>query len=178
MPIGPSGVSASLSGVTVTGTAASGNVPVASSATAAAWQFPPGYEISYTQITSPVNIASSTESSGTAIISPAAATFDGGAVLVEVFAVIQGGSVATQEQICLFEATTQITRLGALAQSAASTGFFQATTWKYRFTPTAGSHTYTVTAFANNTTGTQASVQCGSGGTGGLPPAFIRFTKV
>lgn len=143
-----------------------------------AWSYPPGYEINYTQITSPVNIASTTEASGTSILAPGAVTFDGGAVMVDVFAVVQGGSAATVVQLCLFEGSTEITRLGAIVWNGASTGWFNPLRWGYRFTPSSGSHTYTVTAFANSSSGTQASVQAGSGGTGNVCPAFIRFTKV
>lgn len=171
------GTSGALSGVTVTGTAASGQVPVASSSSAGAWAYPPGFEISYTAITSPVNVVSTTESTGTAIISPAAATFDGGAVLVEFFGNIKSPSIAGQSVVVsLFESTTQITEMVQLTTPAAANAILSMT-GKYRFTPTAGSHTYAITAFTTNTTGTPA-VNAGAGGTGNAPPAYVRFTKV
>lgn len=151
--------------------------------TTPSYVYPPGYEINYTAITSTVNVVSTTESSGTTIISPGAVTFDGGLVLCHFQAIITiptALSTTDQVTVSLFESSTQITRLtrcaladlGATGQQVIATvsGF-------YRFTPTAAAHTYTVTAFTNSTTGTP-SVVAGSGSTGGNPPAFIRFTKV
>lgn len=172
--------SGKISGVTVSGTAASGQVPVASSASAGTWSYPPGFEISYTQITSIVNIVSTTESSGTTIISPGAVTFDGGAVAVEFFAIrilYDTVTAADAVVVSLFEGATQITRLAEVQTQNITTANSLPGIGKYRFTPSAGSHTYTVTAFAVSTTGGPAVV-AGSGGTGGFPPAYIRFTKV
>ena len=141
-------------------------------------QYGRGYEWSYTQITSPVTVSSSTESSGTTIISPAAFTPDGTPVLVEFFApyIATPAAVGYSVYVDLFEGATEIGRFGyattpntSAAQSAPFIG-------RLRFTPTNASHTYTVTAWANNT-GTLA-VGAGAGGTGNYMPAFIRFTKV
>jgi hypothetical protein len=44
-----------------------------------------------------------------------------------------------------------------------------------RFTPTAASHTYTVTVFGSSAAG---AVGAGAGGTAAYVPAFIQFTKV
>lgn len=144
----------------------------------AAAVFPPGYEISYTQITSPVNVVSTTEASGTTIISPGAITFDGGLVLLEFWApyVIPPHVVGDAITINLFEGATQITRLIQLAAASTSPGFTPEIA-RYRFTPSAGAHTYTITAYVDITTGTPG-VGAGSGGTGGCAPCFLRFTKV
>ncbi len=141
--------------------------------------YPPGYEIGYDQITSNVNVVSTTESSGTTIISAAAHLFDGGPVVAEFFGFLLPANVAAVEDflaVSLFEGATQISRLAILDLFAASL-IEAAIGGRYRFTPTAGLHTYTVTAFVNSTSGTP-KVIAGSGGTAGNPPAFIRFTKV
>jgi hypothetical protein len=39
------------------------------------WGYPPGFEIGYDQITSPVNVASTTEASGTTVITCGALRF-------------------------------------------------------------------------------------------------------
>lgn len=145
------------------------------------YAYPPGYEISYTEITTSVNVTSTTEATGTTIISPGAVTFDGGPVMVEVFA--EGCALPKAATavlcICLFEGSTEITRLGVYEVFGGSStqqlvvNLFGA----YRFTPSAGSHTYTVTSFANSTTGAP-NIGAGNGGTGGTAPAFVRFTKV
>lgn len=181
MPIVSSGgAGGAVSGVTVTGTAASGQVPVATSSSAGAWSYPPGFEINYTQITAPVNVVSTAEATGTTILSPGAITFDGSAVLLHFYTMgltTDTAAAADTVIVSLFEGATQISRIAfaqttvtASANSIGVNGF-------YRFTPSAASHTYTLTAFATSTTGTP-KVLAGNGGTNGNAPAFVRFTKV
>lgn len=142
------------------------------------WVYPPGFAMGYTQIVSPVTIASTTEATGTTILSPGALTFDGSPWIVEFFGLCGGTATAAGAflEVNLFEGATQITRL-AEVQNPAASAIAVPTRTAYQFTPTAGAHTYTVTAFkgANWTT---ALVNCGAAGTGGYPPAFVRFTKV
>jgi len=92
-------------------------------------------------------------------------------------AVENGSAAAATVTVCLFEASTQITRLAVFGLPSATLQAIFNSYARYRFTPTAGSHTYTVTAFANVTTGSPA-VGAGSGGTNGYAPAFVRFTQV
>lgn len=139
-----------------------------------------GHEFGYTQITSTVNVVSTTESSGTTIISPGAITFDGSPVICEFFGhLVSPNTTSASLWICLFESSTQITRLGAIfvGSSSGNNQVESGLLFRYRFTPTAASHTYTITAFASSTTGTP-KVEAGSGGTNGIPPAFVRFIKV
>lgn len=142
--------------------------------------FPPGYEVGYTQITADVPIASTTEAAGTTIISPGALTFDGSAVICEMFSprvlvdtVGPGDSVV----VSLFEGATQIGRLVVVSVSVAGTPAGVPVIGRLRFMPSGGAHTYTVTAYSTSVTGTP-TVQAGAGGTGSLVPAYIRFTKV
>lgn len=175
---GGGGAVTAISGVTISGTGASGKVPVASSAVAGAWQFPPGFEIGYDQITGNVVIASTTEATGTTLISCAAHTFDGSPVMVEFFAsfFLTGTTAASDVIVSLFEGATQISRIASMqTPAAAQTGV--PLIGRLRFTPTAASHTYTVTAFATNVTGLP-QVAAGAGGTGTSAPAYCRFTKV
>lgn len=171
--------SGSLSGVTVTGTAASGQVPVASSSSAGAWAYPPGFEINYTQITSPANITDTAESTATALISPGAITFDGTAVICEFFGVVFMDTAAVGDLIVitLFEGATQITRLAAARADQTTNQDLHTIYAAYRFTPTAASHTYKLCAFTASTTGTP-KINAGAAGTNGYPPAFVRFVKV
>lgn len=146
-----------------------------------------GYEIGYDQITSTVNVTSTNEAAGTAIISCAAHTFDGGPVLCEVFApAAKSPAVAGPGTnfmiVSLFEGATQIGRLWDLATNLTAPAGNQFSILspmdgKLRFTPSAASHTYTVTAFVNSTTGTPQIV-AGAGGTGAYAAAYCRFTKV
>jgi len=181
MPIISGGGAASLGSVTgVTGTAASGQVPVASSSSASAWGYPPGFEIGYVQITAGVTIASTTEATGTTIINMGALTFDGTAVLFHFFAPVvacDGNALGNQTTLSLFEGSTQIGRIWTGNSQQATTLPRLGVSAFYRFTPSAASHTYTVTAFVTNATGSP-NVGAGSGGTGAVVPAFGRFTKV
>jgi hypothetical protein len=172
------GGTGAISGVIVSGAGAAGKVPVASSAAAGTWAFPPGFEINYTQITAGVNIVSTTEATGTTIISPGAITFDGSLVMVEFFCYLLETGTTSASEVCvsLFEGATQIARL-AFVQTPAAVQLFVPVYGLLRFTPSAASHTYTVTAFTTNATGTP-KVAAGAGGTATDSPAFVRFVKV
>lgn len=178
--------SGKISGVTISGVAAAGQVPVASSSSAGVWAVAPGAEIGYTQITANVNVVSTTEATGTTIISAGALTFDGTPVICEFFCdriVMPSESVTTTPVtfiISLFEGATQITRLAQVVfevNTTTNNALQVPIAARYRFTPSAGSHTYTITAAVSATTNTP-NVQAGAGGTATDSPAFVRFTKV
>lgn len=134
-----------------------------------------GYEIGYDEITAGVNVGVA----ATTIIAGSPHDFDGSPVLCEFFCPdlllpsVAGGAVS----IVLFEGATQKVILGVATNAAAvavRNPFYVA----YRFTPSAGEHTYTIKANASSVTGTPA-VQAGTGTVPtGLPPAFLRFSKV
>lgn len=138
-----------------------------------------GFEIGYDQITAPVNIASTTEGTPTTIIAGSSYTFDGAAVLATFWCpYLQIGTSGTQTvDVHLWEGGTEIGRIAHIsfgsnvAQEAISVCGF------YRFTPTAGAHTYSIKAHCNNVTGPPA-VGAGAGGVGAYLPAFLRLTKV
>jgi hypothetical protein len=129
---------------------------------------PPGFEIGYDQITADVAVASTTEATGTTIITCA-----------EFFtsAVQTGTTAGNFVQACLFEGATEIARLFAVV-TPVSVALVVGQTAKVRFTPTVGAHTYTVTAFIGAGTSGSPKIEAGAGGTAVQPPAFIRFTKV
>jgi hypothetical protein len=131
-------------------------------------------EINYTQITAPVTVTSTTEASGTVCITTPAITFDGSTVMVEVFApYVQPAAVAGSVVfVNLFEGATEIGRLGVVGNPAAGQMLWPFT-GRLRYTPTAGVHTYTVTAYQVSGNGTFGA---GAGGIAYLP-AFIRITR-
>lgn len=131
---------------------------------------PPGHEIGYDQITVSVTVSSATEATGTTVISAAAHTFDGGAVIASFFSPAIAAGAADVVIVCLFESSTEIGRFGG--PQGGSTG---ALFGEIRFTPSAGAHTYTVTAFRISANGTIFS---GAFGAGVYSPTFVRFTKV
>lgn len=133
-----------------------------------------GLEFGYDQITANVSVVSTTEATGTTIITCGAHTFDGSAVLATFFAPCLVPPTSINMVICLFEGATEIGRLCTVQSSTAPTG--PPGIGMIRFTPTAASHTYTVTGFL--TGAGSGTVVCGAGGTAVNSPAFIRFTKV
>src|SRR5690349_5896620 len=143
MPIVSGNTGGGLGSVTLSGAAAASKVIGASSTNAASWVFPPGYEFGYDQITASVNIASTTEATGTTIITCAAHTFDGSPVVAEFFGWMRTSTVATSHSVCLFEGATELTQLAVTLLAAAAQDIFTIYA-RYRFTPTAASHTYTV----------------------------------
>lgn len=158
---------------------AAGQVFQGSGAGAGGLVLPPGYEIGYDQITANVNIASTSEAAGTVLITCAPHTFDGSPVVAELFFAAIGSPTVSGAAVLfsLFEGSTELGII-AIQQNQATTGSANLPILgKYRFTPSAGAHTYKVTAFATSLTGTP-NVQCGAGGTGLVLPGFIRFTKV
>lgn len=139
--------------------------------------YPPGYEFGYDQMTGTVVVTSSTESAGTTIIAGSAHVFDGAPVIATFFApLIEAPTTVVALTISLFESATQIGRLVEIeASGAANPTMFTSVTPQLRFTPSAGSHTYSVTASASAAT---SAVIGGAGGTATLIPGFLRFTKV
>ena len=141
----------------------------------------PGYEIGYDQITATVNLTGTTEGTATTVITCAAHTFDGGAVLCEVYTLIlqtPNAAVGDTAIVGLFESGTLVNRIllgravAVTAQQPQHPGF-----GALRFTPSAGSHSYVVAGWVSSTTGTP-QVVAGTGGAGNNPPAWVRFTKV
>lgn len=146
--------------------------------TGPSYALPPGYEIGYDQITAPVSVTSTTEATGTTVITCGAHTFDGAAVMVEFYSpgIAISGTSGANMTVSLFESSTQIGELFFQEQNGVANTMNTPVTALLRFTPTAGSHTYTVTAIRSTTI--TMTVNAGAGGTATLVPAFIRFLKV
>jgi hypothetical protein len=133
----------------------------------------PGTEIGYDQITSSVTVTSSASSSLTTVITAAAHTFDGQPVICEFFSFsVQSPSVsAGTTNILLSEGGSTIAQLGQVLTPAAAV-MRSTILGRYRFTPSAGSHTYTIGAYASSTTGSPTVFAFSTA------PAYLRFTKV
>lgn len=185
MPIiisGGGGGSGKVSGVTVTGTAASGQVPVASSASAGAWAYPPGYQWDFKAATASVNIVGTSEASPTTLITGNGATFDGQPVLVTFYApaiITDSAAASDQVQISVWEGVSQLGRMAIVRSSVAVSGnqLAVAVVGHYIFTPSAAAHTYFITGNAPSTTGTPQML-CGAAGSTTPVNAFMRITKV
>ena len=143
-----------------------------------AYAYPPGFEIAYDQITSGVNVVSTTEGTPTSIIAGTAHTYENVPYLATFFSPsVTDSSAATGTVTVLLMADgSSIGRIAVQDSVTVSTQMIQALTGCLRFTPTAASHTYGISAFVSSTTGTPA-IGAGAGGSGVLAPAFIRITK-
>lgn len=136
----------------------------------------PGTELGYDQITANVTVSATAEATGTLILTCAAHTFDGQPVIMEFFTPYFYINNTNTLIVNLFEGSTNLGRIASKQTNTGSGGGnADALLAHFRFTPTAGSHTYKITAFVNGNSGT---IGAGAGGTGVLVPAFVRFTKV
>lgn len=138
----------------------------------------PGFEIGYDQITAPVSVTGTTSGTATSIIAGSAYTFDGSPVIAEFYAPwVKTPSLAVGNFtiVSLFEGATALAVSQHITPAAASA--YSPGTLKFRFTPSAGAHTYSIKSFVTNTTGTP-QIGAGTGAAGADAPAFLRFTKV
>lgn len=135
----------------------------------------PGSELAYSQITAGVNLGLSS-----ALIIPGVATeYDGSPVIAELYCpqVILPSVAQGTASLLLDDGATQQVFFTFLDNPAAATMKVPVLA-RVRFTPTPGTHTFDVYGNASSTTGTP-SVQAGSGTvTTGLPPGYLRITKV
>ncbi len=142
--------------------------------------YQPGQEIGYTQITAAsTNVTDTSEGTATALLTAGPFAFDGGPVvcIFSAAGIQPPQAVASFIVINLFEGATQIARLGIWQGSLSGNSEAYGAFVQYRFTPSAGLHTYKLTGFVSSTAGTP-QIYGGNGGTGGYAPFFVRFTKV
>lgn len=148
--------------------------------TGPAYDYPPGYEFDYAEITGAVTITATTDgnSQGTAVIDGNAVTYDGSTrVKIEFYAPYV--SVLTSNQnivVNLYDGTTDLGRLSNI-DAITGTNTQVNTVFAARFlTPTAAAHTYHIRAW-KTTSGTTAVVGAGAGGASAYMPAYYRITK-
>jgi len=152
---------------------------IGSSGGAAAAVFPPGYEIAYNQITAGVNITGTNLAGATAIIAGSSHTYLNVPYLFVFFSPIvtlpstTGGTVT----VVLTEDGTAIANIAYAANDITGGQTKIALIGQFRYTPSAGSHTYAIAAYASATTGTPA-IGAAAGGSDTTAPAFLRVTQV
>ncbi len=137
-----------------------------------------GFEIGYDQITSNVNVGGTTFGTASTVITCAAHTFDGSPVLLTVFtpSLVPPSPASASIQVHLSESGSDLAVLGFLSNAGSTGQVVVPATMQYRFTPSAGSHTYLIVAFVSVNTGTPRVV-AGAAGAANNVPAFARFTK-
>jgi hypothetical protein len=143
-------------------------------------------ELDYVQITSGVNILSTTEATPTTIITGTDLTVDGSTVvMVEFFSrsvlapLVAGGFVIVNLHGSTNSGSSysDLGRIAALQVPSATAAGASALGGQVRQTPAAGTVKYRIVAWASSTTGTP-SVAAGAGGAGTGVPAFLRVTAV
>ncbi len=142
------------------------------------YAYPPGFEIAYDQITSGVNVASTSEGAPTAIIAGTSHTYEAVPYVAEFFSpsVTDPSSAAGIVTMLFIADGASIGRIAVSESITVSTQTLNPTVGKFRFTPTAAAHTYGISAFCSATTGTPA-VGAGAGGINTPVPAYLRITK-
>lgn len=135
-------------------------------------------ELAYTQITAGVNITGTVPATPTTVITGSATVFDGNPVLLEFFTplVITPSTAGGSLNIGLYESGSLVAQIASIITPAAANMRVPVRV-AIRFTPTLGSHTYSIAAWVSSTTGTP-NVAAGTGTGGANAPAYMRITKV
>lgn len=137
----------------------------------------PGYEFDYVAFTSPVTVSGANEGAATTVVTGSAVTYDGSTIVVVHFFApyVTVGSVANSEvDIWLYQDGSSIGAMGTIINPVATNSLNVPVQLETRFTPAAGSHTYSIRASRSSA----GSVGAGAGGSGAYRPGFIRITKV
>lgn len=133
-------------------------------------------ELGYSQITSNVSVPVTAATSPTTVISDMTVVCDGGPVLVEFFAPIArpGTAAGNIIYINLYQDGAELDRGFAYVETPVAGSSWHPVHLARRVTPTAGSHTFSIRAYA---IGNAGQINAGSGGTG-FSPAFLRVSKI
>ena len=176
MPIGLSG-GGGIPGVTVSGTPAAGQVIDATSATAASWAYPPGFEVDYVQKTSNTTVTATSEATATTIVTGNAITYDGSTVVViEFYCASFSVAASTDAVIELYDGASSAGFFGELNNG--TTGAIAIPSYcRFRLTPSAAAHTYSIRGWKAAGTGAVIA-QAGAGSSGVYMPCYIRQTRV
>jgi hypothetical protein len=153
----------------------------AGAAAANLWAYPPGYEIDYVAITSPVNITATSEATADTIVTGNAIAYDGStAVNLEFFCPYYTAiaSAARDHLLTLYDGASSIGFMALMSwPSSASSQRPGPVRTVVRFTPSAATHTYSIRGYVS-AAGTGV-VGAGAGPAASTHmPAYIRITKV
>ena len=132
-------------------------------------------QLDYAQITSNASITATSAATANTVITGGSVAYDGSAVWVEFYSPFtkpDNAAAGRDITIGIFESTTEIGRLAFLS-GASTTAAYVAVYGKFRFTPSAASHTYLIKAWVSAGTGV---IGAGAGGAAAAP-AFMRITR-
>jgi hypothetical protein len=135
-------------------------------------------ELGYSEITSGVTISSTTAGSGTTIFSDLSFVSDGSPILVELFSPQARPSLSADASITVslyLDGSEQTRTWGRHRTAAGTNGDSKPLNLSRRITPSAGSHTVSVKAYASTGSG---SFGAGTGTSTTDAPAFLRVSKI
>ena len=137
-------------------------------------------EYDYVEATSPVTVSSTSEGSGTTIVSGTAVSYDGSTRICISFSCPYVSIAATTAQnvvINVYDGATAIARIVNIQYNdSGSNALFVPVHREYFITPTNGSHTYSIRAW-KTAAGATVSIGAGASGATAYTPAFMRITK-
>lgn len=150
---------------------ATGQVVTGTGAGTGTLALPPSFLIGYDQITAAVNVTTNV-APGTTVITCASHTFDGSAVMVHFYCPHFVANTGATFAVYLTESGTQLFNIGQRDSANGGTSH-PASLWA-QFTPSAGAHSYLITATSSSGT---SIVDAGTGSAGATVPTFVRFLK-
>jgi hypothetical protein len=133
----------------------------------------PGTELQYTSKTTSTTVTATTSAAPDIVIAGAAMTFDGTPVMIEVFSMTVNPPTASGEiNIYVWDGEVSIGRVARVVNGGGASAMGVPLCGRFRYTPTAGSHTLSARAHVVGGTG-----YVGASATG-PSPAYLRITKV
>lgn len=148
--------------------------------TSVAYNYPPGYEFNYVEVTTDTSITATTEATAQAIVTSGSITYDGSTIILiqawSPFATAgTGGTKLIFGVLWDDTAGASIGKAPVMSNRAATGDDYGVWAMTRRLTPANGARVYSFRAYASVATGTVAA---GAGGVGNYLPGFIRITKV
>jgi hypothetical protein len=152
----------------------------AGAAAANLWEYPPGYELDYAQVTSGVSVTATTGATATTAITGASVAYDGSTIIQVTFGctyLYVSAAASAGVTVVLYDGSTELGQLGAFfPSSVAADNYIPGMVMARRLTPSNASHTYSIRAYKAGS-GT-VTIAAGAGAAGQSMPAFMRITKV
>ena len=127
--------------------------------------------LAYNELTTNVSVTATSEATANTIVTASAITVDGKTpITITAFTPVTSVGAGSTLTVCLYDGSSSIGFLGYFNPSGVV--FYLPQSFLRRFTPSAGTHTYSIRAFIDGGTGT---IGGGSGGAGANVPAFIKI---
>jgi hypothetical protein len=143
------------------------------------WVFNGGGELDFKQVTADVTgITATTEAAATTLITGNAVGYDGSRVKVEFYApeIVYVAGTGTNKVTAVFLRDSTVIGQAVILESGSTFASREGSKAECFDTPSLGSHTYAVKAFAAATS-PNYTIKAGAGGSGALVPAFLRVSK-